>query len=51
MSLKLKPQLLVLILLDLGIYLVILSIIVTWKDKVLKDHFTLCVEDRKKESD
>ena len=51
MGLKVKTQVLVLILLGLGIYLVILSIIVTWEDKVLKDHFTLCVEDREKESD
>lgn len=51
MGLKVKTQVLALILPDLGIYLVILSIIVTWEDKVLKDHFTLCVEDRRKESD
>ena len=33
MGLRVKTQVLVLILLDLGIYLVILSTIVTWEDK------------------
>lgn len=49
MGLKVKTQVLVLILLDLGIYLVILSIIVTWENKALKDHFTLCRRQKKGE--
>lgn len=49
MGLKVKTQVLVLILLDLGIYLMILSVIVTWEDKVLKDHFTLCRRQKKGE--
>lgn len=39
------------VLLALGIYCMVLGGVVTRKDRVLKDDFTLCVQDRKKESD
>ena len=42
MGLKVKIEMLGLILLALGIYLMVLHMVMTWEDKVLKDRFTLC---------